>query len=147
MLEARGFPMRWRNWISLLFWSASSRVLVNGVPGRKIQHRRGLRQGDALSPFLSDLAIEPLHRLLEIATSAGILSKIKGRHCTFRASFYADDVALFLNPTQQDISGLGEVLSTFGRATGLITNLAKSSISPISNTLTFRTLPRVSGLP
>ncbi|KAK1660876.1 hypothetical protein QYE76_049035 [Lolium multiflorum] len=132
MLEARGFPLRWRNWISLLFRSASSRVLVNGVPGRKIQHLRGLRQGDALSPFLFDLAIDPLHRLLEIATSVGILSKLKGKHCTFRASFYADDVALFLNPTQHDISGLGEILKAFGQATGLITNLTKSSISPIS---------------
>jgi hypothetical protein len=131
MLEARGFPLRWRNWIALLFRTASSRVLVNGVPGRYIHHRRGLRQGDALSPFLFDLAIEPLHRLLEIATNEGILSKIKGRHCTFRTSLYADDVALFLNPTQQDIAGLTEILSTFGRATGLITNLAKSSISTI----------------
>ncbi|KAM0847123.1 hypothetical protein ACQ4PT_055218 [Festuca glaucescens] len=132
MMEARGFPLRWRNWISLLFRSASSRVLVNGVPGRRIQHQRGLRQGDSLSPFLFDLALEPLHRLLEIATNAGVISKLKGKQCTFRASFYADDVALFLKPTQQDISGLGEILSTFGRATGLITNFAKSSITPIS---------------
>jgi hypothetical protein len=132
MLEARGFPLRWRNWISLLFRTASSRVLVNGVPSRSIHHHRGLRQGDALSPFLFDLAIDPLHRLFEIATDAGVLSKLKGRQCTLRASFYADDVALFLNPTRQDIEGLGAILSAFGRATGLITNLAKSSLSPIS---------------
>jgi hypothetical protein len=117
MLEARGFPLRWRDWISLLFRSASSRALVNGVPGRKILHQRGLRQGDYMSPFLFDLALELLHCLLEIATNVGIISNLKGMHCTFRASFYADDVALFINPTQQDISGLGEVLSTFGWAT------------------------------
>jgi hypothetical protein len=132
MLEARGFPLRWRNWISLLFRSASSRVLINGVPGRRIQHLRGLRQGDSLSPFLFDLALEPLHRLLEIATEAGVISKLSGKQCSFRASFYADDVALFLKPTQQDITGLGEILSTFGRATCLITNFSKSSITPIS---------------
>jgi hypothetical protein len=105
MLEARGFPLSWRDWISLLFRSASSRALVNGVPGREIHHQRGLRQGDSLSPFLFDLALEPLHRLLEIATNTGIISKLKGKHCTLRASFYADDVALFINPTQHDISG------------------------------------------
>jgi hypothetical protein len=132
MMEARGFPLRWRNWISLLFRSASSRVLINGLPGRTIKHQRGLRKGDSLSPFLFDLALEPLHRLLEIATDAGVLSKLKGKQCTFRASFYADDVALFIKPTQQDINGLGEILSTFGRATGLVTNLTKSSITPIS---------------
>jgi hypothetical protein len=107
IMEARDFPLIWRNWISLLFRSSSSRVLVNGVPGRKIQHRRGLRQCDSLSPFLFDPALVPLHRLLKIATEAGVLSKLQDKQCTFRASFYADDVALFIKPTQQDITGLG----------------------------------------
>jgi hypothetical protein len=83
MLEARGFPLRLWNWISLLFRSASSRVLVNGLPDGKIQHQRGLQQVESLSLFLSDLALEPLHRLLEIATNMGIISKLKGLHCTF----------------------------------------------------------------
>ncbi|KAK1620547.1 hypothetical protein QYE76_026064 [Lolium multiflorum] len=132
MLQARGFPVRWRNWIALLLRTASSKVLINGAPGRSIEHRRGLRQGDSLSPFLFDLAMEPLHRLLDLASGAGILSKLRGSKCTFRASLYADDVALFINPTLQDIQGLQDILTGFGRATGLQTNLAKSSITPIS---------------
>jgi hypothetical protein len=132
MLEARGFPLRWRNCIALLFRTASSKVLVNGAPGRPIEHHRGLRQGDSLSPFLFDLAMEPLHRLLDLASEAGILTKLRGTKCTFRASLYADDVALFINPTMQDVQGLCDILEGFGCATGLITNLAKSSIMPIS---------------
>ncbi|KAK1616134.1 hypothetical protein QYE76_021651 [Lolium multiflorum] len=132
MLHARGFPVRWRNWIALLFRTASSKVLISGAPGRPIEHRRGLRQGASLSPFLFDLAMEPLHRLLDLASGAGILSKLRGSKCTFRASIYADDVALFINPTLQDIQGLQNILTGFGRATGLQTNLAKSSITPIS---------------
>jgi hypothetical protein len=132
MLQARGFPVRWRNWIALLLRTASSRVLINGALGRTIEHHRGLRQGDSLSPFLFDLAMEPLHRLLDLAFDSGILSKLRGTKCTFRASLYADDVALFINPTIQDIQGLRDILSGFGCATGLLTNMAKSSITPIS---------------
>jgi hypothetical protein len=76
--------------------------------------------------------MEPLHRLLDLASGVGILSKLRGSKCTFRASLYADDVALFINPTLQDIQGLQDILTGFGRATGLQTNLAKSSITPIS---------------
>jgi hypothetical protein len=106
-------------------------VLINGVPGRIIEHCRGLRQGDSLSPFLFDLAMEPMHCLFKLAIEAGILTKLKGKKCTFRASLYADDVALFLNPSKHDIAGISAILARFGRATGLITNLTKSSITPI----------------
>ena len=91
----------------------------------------GLRQGDSISPFLFDLAMEPMHRLLEIATEDGILSRLRGSHGTFRTSLYADDVALFINPTMEDICGLKEILCAFGNATGLVTNFSKSTITPI----------------
>jgi hypothetical protein len=45
----RGFVFRWRAWIAMLLASASSSILLNGVPGPKIWHGRGLRQGNALS--------------------------------------------------------------------------------------------------
>jgi hypothetical protein len=92
----------------------------------------GLRQGDSLSPFLFDLAMEPLHRLLDLASEAGTLTKLRGRKCTFRASLYADDVALFIHPTLEDIRGVSAIMAGFGRATGLVTNWEKSSVTPIS---------------
>jgi hypothetical protein len=75
--------------------------------------------------------MEPLHRLLDIATDAGILSRLRGKKCTFRASLYADDVALFINPTVADISGIQGILHAFGMSTGLQTNFEKSSATPI----------------
>jgi hypothetical protein len=69
--------------------------------------------------------MEPLHRLLDIATDAGILSRLRGKKCTFRASLYADDVALFINPTVADISGIQGILHAFGMSTGLQTNFEK----------------------
>jgi hypothetical protein len=49
--------MIWRDIVSGLLLSSSTQVLVNGVPGATIHHKRGLRQGDPLSPMLLGLKI------------------------------------------------------------------------------------------
>ena len=46
------FGQCWRDLISLIWSTTSSHIILNGEPGRPVQHRRGLRQGDPLSPVL-----------------------------------------------------------------------------------------------
>jgi hypothetical protein len=46
------------------------------------------------------LAMEPLQCLLDTATEQLILSPLQSTAARFRASFYADDVALFVNPNK-----------------------------------------------
>lgn len=41
VLEHAGFTARWPDWISAILASASTKVLVNGRPGRRICHARG----------------------------------------------------------------------------------------------------------
>jgi hypothetical protein len=115
-----------------LFCTASSRVLLNGVPGEPIFHGKGLRQGDPLSPLLFVLAIDPLQKILELATSHNLLHKLRGRGTIFRASLYADDAAVFMLPFKEDIKNLSAILDSFGDATGLHTNFQKSSVIPIN---------------
>ena len=45
IFQARGFGSRWNHWISNIFTSSSSQVLLNGQIGEKIQSKCGLRQG------------------------------------------------------------------------------------------------------
>uniref|UniRef100_A0A453GIZ5 Reverse transcriptase domain-containing protein n=1 Tax=Aegilops tauschii subsp. strangulata TaxID=200361 RepID=A0A453GIZ5_AEGTS len=56
LMQRLGFGQKWRNIISLLWSSSSSRVMANGDLGQRFQHRRGLRQGDpslqCFSPLL-----------------------------------------------------------------------------------------------
>jgi hypothetical protein len=47
-----GFPVAWLYWIPVLLLTANTRVLLNSIPGRRICHAKGLRQGDPLSPML-----------------------------------------------------------------------------------------------
>jgi hypothetical protein len=47
-----GFDQRWRNWISALWCTASSSYLLNGEPGKRVLHCKGVRQGDPLSPHV-----------------------------------------------------------------------------------------------
>ena len=74
VLQALGFGQRWREWVSILFRTAASRALLNGVPGGKFRHAKGVRQGDPLSPMLFILAMDPLQRLLDLATSHNVLT-------------------------------------------------------------------------
>ncbi|CAL4948509.1 unnamed protein product [Urochloa decumbens] len=131
VLAAWGFGQRWRGWISQLLSTASTRVLLNGSPGQPIEHRRGLRQGDPLSPMLFVLAMDLLNRLCVKAGDDGLLqpsgvSAIK-HHC----SLYADDVILFATPTRSEARVIDRILELFGDASGLRTNVTKCSITPI----------------
>lgn len=65
VLAARGFPERWLQWMEQLFTTSYSAVLVNGCPGRWIKCKRGLRQGDALSPYLFLLVVDVLQQLVK----------------------------------------------------------------------------------
>jgi mannosylglycoprotein endo-beta-mannosidase len=131
LLRRRGFPAQFRNWITALLSTASSRVILNGIAGPPIIHGQGLRQGDPLSPLLFVLAIDPLAQILDVATTHGLLHKIRGRGSILRTSLYADDAAIFVAPIKEDIQNLANILHSFGEVTGLATNFLKSSVVPI----------------
>jgi hypothetical protein len=52
MLKAKGYGPKWIRLVESILHSASTSVLLNGVPGKKIICKRGVRQGDPLSPLL-----------------------------------------------------------------------------------------------
>ena len=55
LLNARKFGQRWIDWIKVCLLSGTSFTLVNEKPGNYIKYRKGLRQGDSLSPVSSFL--------------------------------------------------------------------------------------------
>jgi hypothetical protein len=135
VMQHLGFGQIWRDIISGLLGSASTKVLINGIPGEVILHRRGLRQDGSLSPMLFILAMDALGFLFAKAEIDGLLQPLSTRTLQHRVSFYADDVLLFLRPVEDDISITMYILDIFGEASGLRNNVRnnvqKSSAFPI----------------
>ena len=117
--------------VCALLASSSTQVLLNGTPGDFIQHKRGLRQGDPLSPMLFILVMDVLNWLVTRASEAGLLQPLSSRPIQHRISLYADDVAIFLRPAAADINLTLQLLQLFGDASGLKTNVQKSNVLPI----------------
>lgn len=131
VLRARGFGNRWLKWIASILGTASTKIIVNGVPGRPIFHAKSLRQGDPVSPLLFVIAMDALTTLVCRAEEEGVLSSFRGISSMQRLSIYADDVALFIKPSEQDLLCVREMLHVFGVASGLRINYAKPAAIPI----------------
>lgn len=54
VMEHSGFPRAWRDWVAALLSTSMTRIAINGSTGDRIQHARGPRQGDPLSPCSCD---------------------------------------------------------------------------------------------
>jgi hypothetical protein len=66
--------------------------------------------------------------MISKAASEGLLLPLSRRAFKHRISMYADDVVLFLCPIVEDIEITMYILSLFGDATGLKTNLQKINV-------------------
>ena len=77
------------------------------------------------------LIMDVLNSLFIKAGEDGLLQPLSPRISGQQQSLYADDVALFIRPVDDELQVTKEILNAFGMASGLQTNLHKSSIIPI----------------
>jgi retron-type reverse transcriptase len=73
VLRHTGFSQKWISWIENILKSGTSSILLNGVPGKVFHCRRGVRQGDPLSPLMFVLAAYLLQSIINRAKSMGLL--------------------------------------------------------------------------
>ena len=134
VLRKKGFGEAWIRWVAILLQTASTKVVVNGCPGQSFIHACGLRQGDPVSPLLFIIAMEALTVMFRKGAEEGVVSNLTGISPTQRLSIYADDVALFIKPTEMDLIFLKQALASFGHASGLEVNYSKSKAILIRGT-------------
>jgi hypothetical protein len=131
VLQHLGFGQIWRDIFSGLLATSSTQVLLNGVPGDIIHHKRGLRQGDPLSPMFFILVMDILGCIVAKADEEGQLQPLSSKPLHHMISLYADDAFLFFHPRENEIHTVLGILNLFGEASGLKTNIQKSSVYPI----------------
>ena len=129
-----GFPPKWIEWVQMVFSTASIVVLLNGVPGNIFKCRRGVRQGDPLSPPCFVLGAELLQRIINRAFHQGLLSKPINENSEdgFPIIQYADDTLILLKASQKEVFCFKAILNMFAQSTGLKVNYNKSSLYPLN---------------
>ena len=128
ILSARGFSPLWCRWVLDLLASSKSAVLVNGCPGPWIECRRGLRQGDPMSPYLFLLVADVLQTLIK--TDGGVRHPIlEDGNCAVLQ--YADDTLIVCRGEVADVVRLKLLLDQFAAAIGLKINYSKSTAVPM----------------
>lgn len=68
ILRQMRFREKWLKWIGFCIKTIRVSILVNGEAVGFLPSKRGLRQGDLLSPFLFILVMEGLNNMLMVAT-------------------------------------------------------------------------------
>ncbi|KAG1388755.1 hypothetical protein G6F59_015827 [Rhizopus arrhizus] len=120
---AFGFPPSLVHSLESLFFGNAVRININGYFTNRIDQRRGLRQGDPLSPLLFNIALEPfLRHILQDSSFQGFQFQLVSNSVTttsntmpppLKVLAYADDVCVLLHSTD-DYCRLHHHLDRYG---------------------------------
>ena len=98
-LRMKGFPDKWCKWIETFVSRGSVGIKVNDDVGKFFQTKKGLRQGDPLSPLLLNLVADMLAIMIARVKQAGQVSGLIPHLIDDGISIlqYADDTIIFWN--------------------------------------------------
>lgn len=103
-MKALGFYPKWVKWMLLYVKMVTYNFCLNGSYIGLVIPKRGLRQGDSLSPYLFILCVEGLSNVLDKASSNGSINgcKISPTASVISYLLFADDSFLFFRATSEE---------------------------------------------
>lgn len=129
-LYRAGFNSDWIRNVMGCVETAKLAPIWNGEQLDWITPSRGIRQGDAISPYLFVICIERLSHLINDSVHnkrwKGI--KLSKYGPTITHLFFADDMVLFSEATEQHVQIIKDCLERFSAASGQKISLSKSQI-------------------
>jgi hypothetical protein len=129
-LRIQGFSEVWRSWIqSFVFWGSWA-IKVNDDVGHYLQTKKGLRQGDPLSPIIFNIMTDMLAVLIdqekEVAQIEGVVPHLVDGGLSILQ--YIDDTIFFMDHNIEKVKTLKLILLAFEQTSGLKFNFHKSEI-------------------
>ena len=106
----------------MLYKNSNCRIINNNFLSNPFDIRRGVRQGDSLSPTLFILSIECLAICFR---NDRIFRGIKIENHSCKLSLFADDLAIYLNGSLHQFERVFMKLDIFALASGCKVNLQK----------------------
>ncbi|XP_021996267.1 uncharacterized protein LOC110893468 [Helianthus annuus] len=124
-----GFHPKMIQWIMLCVSTPTYSICVNGETHGYFKGKRGLRQGDPLSPYLFTLVMEVLtcilHRTSQLDSSFRFHNKCEKQKIINLC--FADDLFLFARGDVRSAKCIMDSLSRFSSMSGLVPSIQKST--------------------
>ncbi|KAK2662482.1 hypothetical protein Ddye_001056 [Dipteronia dyeriana] len=129
MLKEMDFGRMWRNHVENCISSHALSVLVNGNPTREFRMEKGLHQGDPLSPFFFNMAVDDLSTLFRKVEGLIFKKFIFGEDTVHISHLqFMDDTILFLQPKVEYLRNARRIMRCYKLASGLRINFQKTSV-------------------
>jgi len=126
-----GFDVKWIKWIMTCVRTTTYSVNINGAPHGFIEPKRGIRQGDPLSPYLFILCAEVLSHMMKRAERNGAIKgiKISNGGPAISHLLFADDSLFFCQANKKSVQEIKSILYQYEQASGQKVNTRKSAIT------------------
>jgi hypothetical protein len=130
VLLRKGFEPAYVHRIMQLVRGGQTAISINGVVGPYFRNKRGVRQGDPISPLLFDFVADALDAILSKARVAGHIKGVVPHLIPGGVSHlqYADDTMILLQNTESGIRNLKFILLCFELLSGMKINFHKSEV-------------------
>ena len=129
-LKMKGFSPKWCKWIESFVSGGSVGIKVNDDIGHYFQTKKGLRQGDPMSPILFNIIADMLAILIKRAKDDGQIRGVIPHLVEDGLSIlqYADDTIIFMDHDLDQAKNMKLLLTVFEQLSGLKINFHKSEI-------------------